>query len=198
MPEKFREFGEQWREQNPGWEVIDWTSWDQLEGMVGPLPPLTYKAKDYYPNDHKRFEADVLRLQILWRLGGVYVDTDVEPGRYPLDIFLRNNEDARVIVGRSPQHIDGHHPITNCVILAEDHADYIWACQDQQARDIQKYSHRGLAQSIGPWSMTRAYELPGEAAWQEVRVYNPGVLFDGTYFVHHWNTARRKKGKGLG
>lgn len=195
MPEKFREFGDQWRERNPGWEVIDWTSWDMLEGLVGPLPDLTYRAKDFYPNDHKRFEADVLRLQILWRIGGIYVDTDVEPGKYPLDIFVRNNEDANVIVGRSPQHINGHHPITNCVIAAKSHSNFIWECQRRQWQDAHNFSHRALAQSIGPWNMTRTFE---EGDWPKVWVYNPGDLFDGTYFTHHWNTARRKKGQGLG
>ncbi len=195
LPRQFEEWGDEWRERNPGWKVIDWTSWDQVEGRVGPLPGLVWQADSYYPNDYKRFEADVLRLQILHREGGVYVDTDVEPGRVDLEHFRNFHPDADVVVGRSPQHIRGNHPITNCVIAAKKASFFIIACQEQQYEDIDRYSHRSLAQSIGPWSMTRAYE---GKQWDNVEVYPPGILFDGFWFTHHWNTARRKKGQGLG
>lgn len=61
-----------------GWEYHLWTE--------GNLPPLhNQRAFDRSPSWHQK--SDVLRYEILWRYGGVYVDADCEALR-PLDPLL--------------------------------------------------------------------------------------------------------------
>lgn len=194
MPETFAEFRREWEFKEPDWEFIDWTSMDELEDVVGPLPKFVYDAERYYPSDWKRFQADVLRLQILQQLGGVYVDTDVQPGFEGLDSLISRHPLRSVIVGRSPQHMNGHHPITNCVMVAAPGNPFIRECARTQKAAADFYHHLALARSVGPWHLTRIYE---GGNWPDVAVLGPS-LFKGRYFLHHWNTGKRKRGEGLG
>jgi mannosyltransferase OCH1-like enzyme len=69
MPDDYVRFGDSWREHHPGWEMRTWTDSE--------LPPLTYP--DALERCRNYGEAsDVLRYEALLRIGGVYVDTDVE------------------------------------------------------------------------------------------------------------------------
>jgi mannosyltransferase OCH1-like enzyme len=71
LPEKYKEWQKSWSLKNPGWQYRLWTDAD-LEHF-----PFT---------DRKRFEqspgpgerADILRYDILYHFGGLYVDTDFE------------------------------------------------------------------------------------------------------------------------
>lgn len=70
FPEEFARYQKSWTEKNPGWELMFWT-------------------EDNLPTDLRRMEvherlrvpaerADILRLEVLWRYGGIYTDTDFE------------------------------------------------------------------------------------------------------------------------
>jgi mannosyltransferase OCH1-like enzyme len=89
FPEEHLRYQETWRSHHPGWELRLWT-------------------EDNYPRDLRRPEpserlrepamrSNFLRLELLWRFGGVYVDTDFE--------CLRSIEpliaDATFFIGRS-------------------------------------------------------------------------------------------------
>ena len=69
MPDEYVRFGESWSEHHPGWEMRLWTDAE--------LPPLS--LPDALERCRNYGEAsDVVRYEILYRYGGVYVDTDVE------------------------------------------------------------------------------------------------------------------------
>lgn len=84
MPTEWERCLGRWRELHPGWELTLWTP--------DTLPPLV-NARFW---DHRRWsrssrpgmwQANLVRYELLWRFGGVWVDCDLEPLR-PIDGLL--------------------------------------------------------------------------------------------------------------
>jgi hypothetical protein len=69
MPAEYVAFREGWAANNPGWEI---RTWDEAS-----LPPLRNRAA-YDAATTWAGKADIARLEILERHGGVYVDCDFE------------------------------------------------------------------------------------------------------------------------
>ncbi len=79
FPQKYRNWQKSWKKYHPDWEYKLWTDKDIEE--FG----LTNKHwYDKTPNYGQK--ANIARYEILYRLGGVYVDTDFECLQ-PLDVF---------------------------------------------------------------------------------------------------------------
>ena len=76
LPEPFRAYRDAWQRLHPQWDYFLWN----LENIDFELrrPELLPRCTGYAQM------ADVLRLEVLYRFGGVYVDTDFEPLR-PID-----------------------------------------------------------------------------------------------------------------
>lgn len=70
LPAEFVAYGESWSRLNPGWEVRLWTEETIPEDLRRP------EARERLRVPAER--SDILRLELLWRHGGVYVDTDFE------------------------------------------------------------------------------------------------------------------------
>lgn len=190
MPEAFQRYGDRWRELHPDWEVIDWTDRDLLPLLD--MQALFDQAASLYPKDWKRFEADLLRLELLKAYGGVYVDTDAEP-LCPIDDLLADQE---CVVGLSPQSIRGVHPITNAFMASEPDHPWIRALIRRVPAAVRQYRRRPLAQCVGPWHLTRVYRA--DVSWRgQVTVLGDGELY-GVWIRHLWHNAMRKRGEGLG
>jgi mannosyltransferase OCH1-like enzyme len=79
LPEEFANYRETWRAHHPAWEHLLWTE-DNL--------PADLRRPEVYERLRVPAErSDILRLELLWRQGGVYVDTDFECLR-PLDPLI--------------------------------------------------------------------------------------------------------------
>lgn len=79
FPEKYRVLQESWQKMHPEWEYTLWTD-DDVERFG-------LKNKDIYDRAVNYGErSDIARYEILYRHGGLYVDTDYECLR-PLDLF---------------------------------------------------------------------------------------------------------------
>lgn len=76
LPERFAAYRQGWMRLHPGWEFRLWN----LQSLDFPLrrPELLPRCASYAQL------SDVLRLEVLYRYGGVYVDTDFECFR-PID-----------------------------------------------------------------------------------------------------------------
>lgn len=187
MPAPFVAFGERWRALHPGWEVRDWTDSDTLPSLRN--GDLFRRAREIWPGDWQRFQADLLRLELLYRFGGLYVDTDTEPRRHigPLitDAF---------VAGRSPQHIGGHHPVTNAVMASAPGHPFVAACIAAVPHSVERYRGRALARAVGPWLLTRVYE---SRRWEGVTILDPDTLYGGGWLTHYWNTGARRRGGGV-
>jgi mannosyltransferase OCH1-like enzyme len=79
LPGELAPYVESWRRHHPGWELRFWGE-DNL-----PEDPIRPEIRERLRSPVER--SDILRLEILYRYGGVYVDTDLECLR-PLDDVL--------------------------------------------------------------------------------------------------------------
>ena len=82
--EKIKHCMDSWRKFMPDWEIKEWNE-DNFDINYNKFTRQSYDAKKY------AFTSDVIRLYVLYKFGGVYMDTDVEVFK-PLDEFL--NEPA--------------------------------------------------------------------------------------------------------
>lgn len=105
FPDDFARYQQTWLDLNAGWELRFWTE-ENLPQDVR------------WPEVHDRMRipaerSDILRLEILWRHGGVYLDADFEC-RQPLDpligdvdffaAYLKPDRVNNAIVGAVPGH----------------------------------------------------------------------------------------------
>ncbi len=111
MPDEFIATGQSWLDQNPGWEMRLWTDRNMAK----------LKNQSFFDNaEHLvesrllgRFRSNLARLEILYKHGGVYIDTDFVatqpiPQHY-LDsgMFVARENDLFVnngIIGATPKH----------------------------------------------------------------------------------------------
>jgi mannosyltransferase OCH1-like enzyme len=94
LPREYVPYQESWRHHHPGWELRLWTEANLPEGLRRP------EAADRLRAPAER--ADILRLELLWRFGGVYTDTDfeclrsIEPLIEGVDFFIGLAKPGRV------------------------------------------------------------------------------------------------------
>lgn len=79
LPDEFRELQRTWQRHHPNWELQLWTDEN--------LPANLVRTEAYELLRQPGERADILRLEILNRFGGVYVDVDFECLR-PIDELL--------------------------------------------------------------------------------------------------------------
>jgi inositol phosphorylceramide mannosyltransferase catalytic subunit len=105
FPAEFAEYQKTWRRHHPEWELKLWTD-DSL--------PSGLRRPEVYELDRIAAErSDILRLELLWKFGGVYIDTDMECLR-PIDalidgvtLFAVDIKPGRVtntVIGAVPEH----------------------------------------------------------------------------------------------
>jgi inositol phosphorylceramide mannosyltransferase catalytic subunit len=70
LPEEFAAYADTWRRHHPGWEYRLWTEAE--------IPPDLRRPEARERLRMPAERSDILRVEILWREGGVYVDTDFE------------------------------------------------------------------------------------------------------------------------
>ena len=105
LPDEFHRYGESWLRHNPGWELQLWTE----ERLPGDLTRREVYERLRQPAER----SDILRLELLERHGGVYVDTDFEclrPLAPLLDgvsffcAYLKPGRVNNAIIGAIPGH----------------------------------------------------------------------------------------------
>ncbi len=105
MQSEFEGYRESWRRHHPDWEMRLWTE----ESLPGDL-----SRKEAYERLRKPAErADIIRLEVLLRNGGVYVDTDMECQRSiePLldgvefcTAAIKPGRVSNTVIGSTPGH----------------------------------------------------------------------------------------------
>lgn len=115
FPEKHKAFQKTWLEHHPDWQYILWTDKEIKE--FGLTHQDMYDAASNYGA-----KSDIARYEILYRLGGLYIDTDFECLK-PFDIF---HESCDLYAGAAYYHsctafigiigcIPGHPIIKECL-----------------------------------------------------------------------------------
>jgi inositol phosphorylceramide mannosyltransferase catalytic subunit len=72
LPPKFRQWADSWLTMNPGWKMEWWTD--------ARLPEMRNR-REFDAADKMAAKSDILRYEVIWRFGGVYIDADFEPLR---------------------------------------------------------------------------------------------------------------------
>lgn len=172
VPDRFEEFWGRWRELHDGWELMTWQD---------PIDPADWELGWLHGRCTAGAQlAGLMRLEVVYRFGGVYVDMDLEPVR-PFDELL----DHRCFIGT-----EGNGVLTDAVFGAERHHPGIRACIDLLASGFWSRN----PSETGPLLTTRMLSgrddvtvLPQAAfypyLWHEAEV-EPGP---GTYAIHRWN-----------
>lgn len=105
FPKQFAAYQESWLRRNPGWELRFWEEEN--------LPPDLVRTEIYERLRQPAERSDLLRLEVLYREGGVYIDTDfecvrsLEPLLDGVEFFCAKLNEERVnnaIIGAAPGH----------------------------------------------------------------------------------------------
>jgi len=96
FPNEFREYQKIWLEKHPGWKLMFWTENNLPQDMI--------RTEGYEKLRIPSERSDILRLEVLYLYGGVYIDTDmcclknIEPLIDGCDLFLAY---------KKPGHVNG-------------------------------------------------------------------------------------------
>ena len=71
IPKKYLDWGKTWKKNNPGWDYKLWTN-EYLKNF-----PMQNRYI-FDSSDNVGFKSDLVRYEILYRYGGIYIDTDFE------------------------------------------------------------------------------------------------------------------------
>lgn len=92
MPERYVEFGKQWKAMNPDWQVIEWTR-KTIPPMRNQeiLNDIAKRPRSSIPMDFDRAvavqQSDVIYYELLEQFGGICLNVDIEPLR-PLSTLI--------------------------------------------------------------------------------------------------------------
>jgi inositol phosphorylceramide mannosyltransferase catalytic subunit len=198
LPDAYAAYGETWRSHHPGWEYRLWTD-DNLPAMRN--RDLYDRADELTPaHNIGQFRADVLRYELLWSFGGVYVDVDfeclasIEHLLDGVDAFaaweVQDRWIANGLMGAEP----GHPFIDRLITGLEASAEH----------------HRGQRPNIavGPQYLTQQYRRQTDGLTVlPARLFYPYLYSDigtprehgpwpGALAVHHWANRRRTLARG--
>jgi mannosyltransferase OCH1-like enzyme len=195
MPEIFKAFGDGWKQLHPGWSLIEWG--DKIPLLQN--QDIYDRAEEICPALEGQLRSDVVRLELLYKFGGVWIDTDFEALK-PIDELLEGVECFAAWVTRDC--------INNAIMGAVPGHPFIKRLIDGMPASVS--SHKGQAPRVvsGPQYLTRVWnEHPDDSVtlfsrdlwypylWSELgRVKEK---FPKAYGIHHWGNRRRERGREL-
>lgn len=200
LPTRFAEFIASWRRLHPEWGYHLWTDADRPE--LGVNEDLYERASSTVEEDRVgQFRADLVRLELLRRHGGVYVDVDMECIR-PIDVLVEGHE---CFFGWEKEGIW----INNAVCGAVPLHPFIVRLVASVGDNVRRRRGRPPNWLTGPKYITPMFELYGRElgatvfpqatfypyAWNELD--RGSESFPDSYAVHHWDNQRKLKGKAL-
>jgi mannosyltransferase OCH1-like enzyme len=182
MPDEFRRFGDTWLEQHPGWTMRQWGDDN--------LPPMRNQTL-FDAIESASQKSDILRFELLWLYGGVYVDTDfecrqsIEPLLEGVQVFAAREIDSQVsgaIVGSVPEH-----PFIGMLI-------------DSLPGSLGEHGRATPAYSTGPGFVSRCLKIWDSEGKEPVTIFPASYFypylwyekqkrfakFPDAYAVHHW------------
>ncbi len=167
LPEEFGRYQQTWLDHHPAWELRFWTDQNLPEGLRRP------EAYDRLRSPTER--CDILRLELLWRFGGVYVDCDfeclrsIEPLLEDIDFFTAYVEPTRV-----------NHAIMGAVA---GHRILDLALEEIRPREFHGYDKN----ATGPLFFDRLLKgYPDVTVFEKELFYAKGeVVGPRAYAVHH-------------
>ena len=197
MPEAFAAFAAGWRRLHPEWEYTLWGQEKELPELIN--QDIYDDAESIAPKYVGQLRSDVVRYELLWRYGGVWVDTDFEALK-PIDGLLDGV--TCFVAWTNPGQW-----LNNAIMGSEPMHPFIGEVIDRLPDSV--VANRGKAPRVmsGPQFVTPLWKAnPRDVTvfgkdlfypylWNELGRYRDS--FPGAYAVHHWCNRRRERGQEL-
>jgi hypothetical protein len=197
MPDEFKRYGDSWLELNPEWEMRTWSE----ENL-----PAIINRTEFEASTTLAGKSDVLRFELLWQFGGVYVDTDFQALK-PLGALLDNintffadegpNTPATAILGSVPRDPFYEHLIAAIPDSVRSHDGLVEQTGPGFfAREIDRFLHRDrLIRNLGAVWEHVSHDMSRRLYGFETRFFYPygyweqhrrHETFADAYAAHHW------------
>lgn len=187
-----RPFADTW--QRPGWTLRHWDGPDELYPLAN--QDVYDRAGEISAAHAGQLRADVLRYEILYRHGGVYVDADFECLR-PIDPLL---EGVRCFAAWEVPDTW----INNAILGCEPGHPFLGRLIDGLAANVEAHLRFRPNRMTGPQYLTPVWREHGAA--DQVTIFDKDLFypylwdelgrasesFPGSWAVHHWLNARRR------
>lgn len=188
VPDEFKEFMQSWIDMHmEGWQYFLWTDEEVAKIKL-------FNQKFYDATDNYGVKSDIVKWEVVYRYGGVYVDTDFECLK-PLDILHYTYDFYTGIQPLDTQFVQlgaalfgavpGHPILKHCIETIKD-----------------DWHHKGAPTKTGPVHFTKSFfAVAGKSdlidiAFPAYYFYPQGcqeraLLYDswkknGAYAIHHW------------
>lgn len=177
MPHEYNTYWARLMRLHPKWRFQTWHQ-----------PPVIINADLYDEVDSMASKADILRLELLYQLGGVYLDCDVEPLR---------SFDPLLEVGAFAGWEDNGKHLCNAVLGAEPCHPAIADLLDALPAWAKAHRNEPPNQRTGPALLTATWKDRADVTlhpkdafypyrWDES---DPGTYPETSYAVHRWGHA---------
>lgn len=175
-----------WKKYNPDWEFIFWDD-EKLKN-------INIINKKYVINDCDNYsmKSDILRFDILYQFGGLYIDTDFECLK-PLDPFFDNRE--FIVCRQNPNESS----ICGAFFAATKHHPLVKKLVDGIRERSITHKAKHCVQKYGPTYITdlidRSYSLDPEYVypfmWDKKHSTEDDLnkIYPRAYAAHWWNTS---------
>lgn len=171
-----------WEHHNPQWFMMLWTD-NEIERFKPKFSNVLSKCKN------KAEMADILRIEILYRIGGLYVDVDFECLK-PIDTLINNQKFLYIR--------QAHNRIGNAIMASVPGEEYITKLHDNIINrynshgDVDNSAHKfgpGYLTSLLPRRITIDKKVAYPYSWKEKhqQCENIRKSYPQAYAVHHWN-----------
>lgn len=194
MPDHLADCVASWQRLHPEWEVVKWTDdnldWLKNQRWFDEAPNLVG------PNEVGQMRADIARLEILWKYGGVYHDCDLEAIN-PIDELCVG------VTGFAGFEDPESKWVNNAIIGVESQNDFIGYLLDHlpdrldycKAKKIRRPSIMTGPQWITPMWRQRGQEWTIYPNWYfypyaHNELDRQGESFPNSYAIHHWHHQR--------
>jgi mannosyltransferase OCH1-like enzyme len=183
MPDEFVQYGETWTKHHPGWAMQLWTD----ENL-----PEIINQQEYLLADSTAHKADILRYEVIYRYGGIYIDTDfeclrnIEPLLKGVQAFAASSDPGLVAIGVFGA--EREHPLLADVIA-------------RLPTSSRRKRYLSITEQTGPDFFTSVVARHPETVVFEAKLFYPynwremwrkGQKFPDAYAVHHWSGSWTK------
>jgi mannosyltransferase OCH1-like enzyme len=186
MPDDYIEYGLKWQALNPDWTVVEWRTEREDTPYVGSsidvhkvINEAVWKSIGSPPSGMRTDttamwtqRADMVSYEILYRYGGLYVNTDIEPVR-PLTLML---SDDKMSVYPAAAMEDDTWLVNSAMWAPHEHSPFFKEVMDRLPERYFSMPQEYMNVTTGPHLLTH------------VASYTPIVALDKSVFSHiHWS-----------
>jgi mannosyltransferase OCH1-like enzyme len=182
---------ERWEDLHRGWEH---RLWDEENMPALENQDLYDRAEEITNHSPWQYRSDVIRYELLWNYGGVYLDMDFEPVR-AIDPLMNGEPwvvtHARRWVGNAAMAFPPRHPaMREAIDRLRDTADMDPKVPSTIRSGPQFWTPIARRHKIH--ALPEHYFFPYDSSQ-----LHRGGKAKGVYAAHHWNNRRTKLGRPL-